>query len=526
MADVIDLPVLVGGRRISAPARAVEFQYPGGTTIRLPEPSDQDISRMLATPRRLLSQLHLEEILLFFNEVSKAWMNPANPWRQLALAYAPLVTGYPRDTIERDLNFVGGSMARGSLFDLIETDIGPPEALDGWLRNKSVHHRAWPKGLATHVMVGNVPLAGFFTIVRSLATKNITVAKTSSRDVVSPQCLVQCMHDVDPTHPVVQATSAFYWKAEGPVEDAILAASDVVTVWGRAPSIRSVKQRAPPATDVVDFGPKRSLAVVFADRLDDLDATAMWMAFDACNYNQEACFSTQEIFCLGDVDRFSDALAHWLARLAEHSRPTFRVLDADAHVQRIRMEAIASGWSVTAAPDSSWTIIRTDGPCQVDEHPLGRTLFIHPCTGIEQILPLIDSQVQGVTVAPFDQAWELADGLAGRGADRIIPPGRSGRMREGFIHDGFHPMRRMVRWSTVDVPEAGSARFQNRHSQESTANYRAWITGERPYDAIAGLGAYRSFEARQRSGHIMYATLNGTRGNLPDDSDDSWDLRR
>lgn len=512
MMDRLNLPVLIAGERIEHADAEHSFEYGGGLIISSPKVDRTYVNAALATDKSLLKALHLEEIALFLDEVGKAWLNPKNPWREMAMKYGPAVTGYPPDNIERDLNFVGSSMIRPNLIDLIDTDLGDAGVLDDWTRYKSVHYRAWPKGLAAHIMVGNVPLAGFFTLIRSLATKNITIAKTSSRDVLIPQCLVQCIHDVDPTHPVVKALTALYWESESEIENDVLQNADVVTVWGRAQSIAAVKNRVPYGTDVVEFGPKRSLAIVDTLQLSDMDTTAMWLSFDVMNYNQEACFSTQEIFCVGPVDELVAALKSWLTQFGEVAAPTYRVPDADAHVLRARIEAQAQGWTVHAPHGADWSVIVTNGPCRIDHHPLGRTVFIHPCEGPGDVLPLIDDNVQGVAFEPFAMASEWADVVSALGACRIIPVGKSCRMREGFIHDGFHPMRRLIRWSIIEREDAGTARVRNRPPAESNAKYKAWAHRERSYHDIASYGGYRSFDERRLAGLATFAPVNAILG--------------
>ena len=521
MTETLELPILLAGRKLTeTDADPHAFDYGGGLRILSPTVSLDGIRDVLATNRLLLKALHLEEIVLFFDEVAKAWMNPKNPWRRMALRYGPAVTGYAVENIERDIDFVGGSMFRAHLIDLVETDLGDAGVLDDWTRYKSIHYKAWPKGVATHIMVGNVPLAGFFTLVRSLVTKNITIAKTSSRDMLIPQCLVQCIHDVDPSHPVVKALSALYWPAESDIETAVIAGSDVLTVWGRHQSITAIKQRVPAGIDVVEFGPMRSLSVIDTTACEDLDRAAMWIAFDTINYNQEACFSNQEVFCIGPTAELRDRLADWLERFSRIAAPAFRDPDADAHVLRARLEAQAFGWDVRSPDAADWTVIETDEPCRVEDHPLGRTVFVHPCRSMDDVLGLIDDNVQGVALEPFSLARDWADAISALGACRLIPVGRSCRMREGFIHDGFHPMRRMIRWSAIERHDAGAARFRNRPSCQSDDNYRAWGLEAKTYREISSFSGYEPFETRAPKGLVTFAPFrNGLTSQRPGKGD-------
>jgi long-chain-fatty-acyl-CoA reductase len=510
MGDEVRLPVLVAGARIDDAAEFHRVEYEGDLKVVLPVPSYDAMAKAVSTDRGLLNRLPADEILTFFDEVSKAWADPANPWRRRALELGPRVTGYHPDIIARDVNFVAGCMVRHELYDLLETDLGDPGVLDDWTRYKGIYYRAWPKGLAAHVMVGNVPLAGFFTIVRSLATKNITIAKASRRDVVLPQCLAQCMFDVDPTHPIVRALTTTYWEAESDVEKLVLEAANIVTVWGRADSIESIKRRLRYGTDLIEFGPKRSFAV-FLEGVDDWDRAGLWLGFDVINYNQEACFSTQEAFVLGDPMALAEALATWLEHFGRNVGFVARTPDSDAHVQRCRMEARVEGWRVIAPSGTDWTIIITDGPVELSEHPLARTVYIHPCKDFSEVLATVDGNVQGVTVEPFGRAWQVADALTGQGVARILPLGRTARMREGFIHDGFHPMRRMVRWSIVERGAEGISRFGVRRPEDSVPAYQRWATGQQTWDEARRMPQYRRFHDRKpRCGPAPGTGLLGT----------------
>lgn len=495
MSDETRLPILIAGKRVEEAPDMHYVDYAGGLRIAMPAPTYAEITAALDTDRDLLKRVPMREIIDFFDAVARAFATPGNYWREQARSLGPRVTGYHPDIIDRDINFLCGTALHFELYDLLETDLGDAAVLDDWTRYKGTYYRAWPKGVIAHVMVGNVPLASFFTIVRSLLTKNITIAKVSARDVVMPQCFAQCMYDVDSSHPVVKALTTVYWKAESEIENLVLDRSDVVTVWGQAQSIQSIKSRLKYGTDIIEFGPKRSIAL-FLKGVKDWDNVGLLMAYDVINYDQEACFSTQEAYIIGDPRPLAESLAKWLEQYAKNVPPTERTSDAHAHVQQFRMEAMAEGWEVLAPSGTEWTIVITDGPMELAQHPLTRTIYLHPCTDVSQVLAMVDDNVQGVTVEPFEKVWEVAELLTSRGADRIIPIGHTGWPTEGFIHDGFHPMHRMVRWSAVERrADQGVRRFQT--PPVSEAVYGPWARGEVAWNDIHRRPKYRRLDERQ-----------------------------
>lgn len=476
MGERLDLPALVGGQRIWSSGSSLSFSYEGGLEVTVPEVGIEQIRAALDRAPDL-TQVSVDEITIFLNEVGNEWNKPDNEWRQLALKYGSRVTGYAADTIEKDVGFLGGVLSRPELYDMIETDFGTPYILDEWMPVQATYHRCWPKGVVSHIMVGNVPMAGLFTLVRSMLTKNVTIAKTSSRDVLIPQCFAQCMFETDPSHPLVQALSTLYWPSESPLEDVVLAASDVVTVWGQASAIESISRRVGWDTDVIAFGPKRSFALVLED-VDDWDRVGLWIGFDVCGYNQEACFSTQDVFVVGDPTPCVEALATWLENYRQSVPVVAIPIDAQVHVHRTRLEAMARGWSVRGPETTDWTVITSTSPEMLSEHPLGRCVFVHPIEAPQEVLQFVDRSVQTVSVEPFESVWTVADDLARLGADRIVPIGRSARMRSGFVHDGFHPMRRMVRWSAIERDTRFKYQFDFRTREAEDKAYSQWVRGQ------------------------------------------------
>ncbi len=471
MNPTLNLPILVAGRRVSTDDsdELESLTLASGDKALLPRVSVGEIEDGLRRSRDVFAELRhmpIDDVTIYFDRVGSAWRDPANPWRKLVLEHGPSVTGYPRPFIEWDVNLMGVVLTRAEQYDFLEADLGDPTLLDEWERTKAVYQRYWPKGLVAHIMVGNVPMASLFTLYRSLATKNVTIAKLPSRDPLTALAFAQCMYDLDPDHPITRALSVMYWQPNCAVEDYVLKAADAVSVWGQAEAVESVKRRVPSGTDVIEFGPKRSIALV-SDGLADYARTATKMMYDIVSYSQEGCFSLQETFFVGgDPEPLVEALKQALEGAADRFPRQFCGPDAEAHVQRARLEAEALGWEVHAPKGTDWTIIVTGGPCQIENHPLSRTLYIHPMNHWCELVPLIDRNVQTIALDPWDQLWDVADALSGAGADRIVQVGHMARFRSGFIHDGIRPMLRMVRLVSIERGRDYKYRFMTMTEEE------------------------------------------------------------
>ncbi len=469
MTEEIALPVLIAGKRREPMDNVVRLSYDSGCELVLAAPTVDDALEVIATPRERLARLSIDDITIFFDRVGQAWADPENPWRQLALELVPRITGYAPAFVEWDVNLLATTLSRAKQYDFLEADLDDPSLLDDWNRTKAIWHRCLPKGLVAHVMVGNVPMASLFTLYRSLATKNVTVTKLPSRDVVTALCFAQCIFETDPDHPVTRALSTLYWEADSEFEDKILEAADVVSVWGRAPAVEAIKHRVKYGTDVIEFGPKRSFAMILPG-VEDWKLTGYKAAYDVASYDQEGCFSLQEVYVTDDdVDPFVAALAEALITYQDRFPRRPLTIDAEAHIQRARLEAQADGYRVIASDDTTWTIVVTDGPVALEEHPLGRFIYVHPFATVDDVTRFIDRDVQTVAVEPWTDVWTIADSLALKGADRIVPLGRMARFRPGFIHDGFHPMRRMVRWVALERGLEQKYRFMTHSPEEDEA---------------------------------------------------------
>jgi len=458
MTEMIELPVLIAGKRVAGRPESFKLEFDSGITVTMPRPTVADAHAIEEDHRAPLAAVSVDDLTIFFDRVRQRWMDPKNVWRRMAIDLATKMTGYARPVIESDVNYLGHTLTRLKQYDFIETDLGDPALLDEWRPRQAVMSRCLPMGLICHIMVGNVPLASLFTLYRSLVTKNITVAKVPSRDVASALCFANCIFDTDPNHPAAKALSCLYWESESEFENILLANSDLVSVWGRGDTVDAVRRRVPGHAEFLFFGPKRSMAIV-TSAATDLDDVAMRLGFDVSIYDQEACFSAQEAFVQGDANRFGESLAAWLRRYHKVLPRRQLTVDADAHVQRCRREAEAEGWTVHAPKTTEWTVVVTDGPVRLDTHPAGRFVYVHPIERLEQVAALIDRGCQTVAVAPTDLPPDQLTMLCQAGADRIVNVGRMTRFRPGLSHDGVYPMARMVRWVTRERDVTYKYRF-------------------------------------------------------------------
>ncbi|MBI4511808.1 MAG: hypothetical protein HY698_19395 [Deltaproteobacteria bacterium] len=448
----IDLPIIVCGE-IRTPDGAddvLELEYSSGVKLRLPRLREEDVETVLQS-RQLLHEIPLAEVSRYLGAGGARWVDPSYPVRRAALDIACDVTGFSRPMLERDFWVIGDYlMFRNNYYDLLDAELGDHRMVDEWVHRQVARVRAFPRGRVLHVMVGNVPMAGVYSMVRSILTKNHTIVKLPARDpstcVHFARALIQ---ENGADHPISRSLTVAYWEKDSPLWNTMIAASDMICAWGQGSSLARVKAKVPHSVPFLEFGPKRSLAIVFADECDPL-AAATRVAHDVSVYDQEACFSPQRLFVVGDhrklIPHLKDAFAQQQRFLPKGATSP----DVESHIVRTRLEAVFRNTEVISS-NEGWSIIVSPDPLVSMEHPLSRTLFVHPITSPKEVLPFIDDETQTIAAFPFKpHAEALGDLFCARGAARICEAGMVSHFRQGFTHDGTYALQHFMRLAYLD----------------------------------------------------------------------------
>lgn len=412
---------------------------------------ESDVEALVAQDRDLLADVPLHAITAFLYRVGKLWRSPEFPRRRLYVRHLQAL-GWSSREAEAEADLVALVLSSRSLqTDIVRSELGDPLVLDDWVLREETWVRAMPVGLVVHLLPGNVPLSSVVSLLRALVTKNVSFGKLASGDPATLVCLAQSFTDVDPDHPVTRAVSAGYWAPSTDVAKQVVAAADGICAWGDDDAIRWAVAHARPGAPVVSFGPKRSICLVSADA--DPRRVADDIAHDVCHYDQQAWFSTQQVFVEEAVlGQLVDALVDAMTRYATILPIPRRTPDAAAAATLYREEERFLGSLVAGAPDGSWSLLVTCDPPPL--HPLCRTVVVRPVARVEDALAEIGPDVQTVAVAPWARSLDIRDALAARGVARIVEVGASNFLRPGGPHDGRFPLQQLVRWVGHEAPKA------------------------------------------------------------------------
>lgn len=451
--EEIKLPIIVCGELIYPDGLPEEklcsFEFEAGVKVILPKLQEEHIKKIEECTNDELHSLSIDEIAVFLDKVSKKWRDPDYKFRETTAEYISKVTGYCTNTIKNDLEFIAYSAAREKLYEIVETDLENAYYLDEFIPFQSILRHAQPKGTILHVMVGNVPMAGLFTLIRTVITKNITLAKLPSRDPITVLMFALSFIEVDKNHPVSKSLTVAYWEPMGEIGKRLVKKADAVCVWGKEDTMNNIRSLLSYGQEIIEFGPKRSMAVFFEEA--NLEEACMRLAVDMSFYDQEACFCPQQLFVQNhNIDDVIEALSFYLNRVNHFLPKIFTPIDIAAYLNNISLESEFMGDRVVRGENNVWTLIVKNEISVPEEHPLSRTMFVYGFKDTKELEKIINKDVQTISVYPWDKHRCVADRFTKLGATRIVETGMANKPRVGFTHDSKKVLSRLVDWVAVE----------------------------------------------------------------------------
>ena len=455
MKEIIDIPAIVGGKEVFGKENEKIYDgISGSVTIRTPEIKTGKIEEIFKA-REDINKLPLKEITGFINEVGKLWANPDYHLKKEALEIMLQITQFSENELKDDFANVPLVMNENIFINkALNADFYTADILDQWIVRGGCEVKAVPRGSVLHILAGNVPGVELVSLARGLLTKNLNILKTAAANPVSPYYLLKSFIEVDPDHPITRSTSAFHWARGSDIEKYIYRKVQSVCVWGGAEAIQAAWNYARPGLEILDYGPKRSMAFVGSATLQNtekLTATAEALAKDTTIHDQQACHSPHVVFAEGETGQFCDALASSLNRLAKIYPRGGESIDRQSERTHLRMMHELSGNKIYHPGNHDWTIIVTNDFINTAQSPLGRTLFVIPVASLDDAVKHADAYTM---VAAFSERSDLEkyrDILSMQGVDRLTDIGRMGLLPADMPHEGRYDLTRLVKFVSTDI---------------------------------------------------------------------------
>jgi long-chain-fatty-acyl-CoA reductase len=472
---IIDLPIVVCGKVIDDPSRErITLKMESDVNVRIPLLIEEDINSIIDSRLNTgLHELHFDDITVFFQKLAMFWLKKDNPLRDEAVKYCSLVTGYPESIVLRDYNLLMQLYVnRADMYDQLEAELGNRWYIDEWVSSQTCIIHAQPRGIVTNILVGNIPIASAFGSLRSMIVKNNSLSKLPKRDPISTLYMALSLQQIDPNHPITKSMSVVYWEKDSWQEEKLLNASDAVCLWGGENAINEIKKKIKAGTKILEYGPKRSLSMVdltIIDPTDDLEEIALRVGHDFSIYNQEACFTSQELYIVADDMKFNmfmqslqSALDHYLKIYPKGTLMS----DNKAHVLITRNEQLINGSEIISTKNHDWTIIIAKDKKRLPNHPLSRTIIVHRINNLNDAMDCIDSYTQTVALYPWKASEYLRDKITIKGADRIVGVGMANYPRTGFPHDGIWTYNQLVRWVNIERDIDFKGKYYNESKEQ------------------------------------------------------------
>lgn len=486
-----DLPLIINGEAIRCsdvdPGDVHVIRYESGVEVSLPRFTREHLRQMHAKAPEIdaeLAAMPVRDIITFLGRVGELWDARKLAGRMLVRHYGHLVTQFSEVMLESDYSSFGHFLAqRFHLYDTIESEFGSERIFDEWIPVQMGYRRAFPRGLVLHYLVGNLPLASMYTLIRGMVSKNRTIGKLPTRDPVTPIGLAQAVIETDPGHPVSRSLSLAYWPHDDAVGDECMASVDAACVWGGEAAVKAVKGKLRANAPLAEYGPKWSASAIDLTQCD-MDKAAIHVVDDSSFYDQEACFNTQRVYVKGDVGKFVGALERAFHIFTGNLPFVSQNRDIMAHRATTLREATYLGLEVRSSDDWGIVVLPPDSELR---HPLGRTIYLHPVDDLAEIASYLDRNSQTLSVYPWSITEKYRDVWASAGADRMVELGWSRMPRSGFTHDGMLGLHSMVRLVSIDRPWDDAGRYYTRRPNledhwfvERYGNLRATLDADPP----------------------------------------------
>jgi long-chain-fatty-acyl-CoA reductase len=449
------VPMIIGGVIQDDPDNEIrELTLNNERKVHLPIIDSSHVDKIIEI--KVQNNLNLNQVVNFLYTVGQRWKSEEYSRRRTYIRDLKNFLGYSNEMAKLEANWIAMLLcSKSALYDIVKNDLGSLHIIDEWIPQGDCYVKALPKGKSVHLLAGNVPLSGVTSILRAILTKNECIIKTSAADPFTATALISSFIDVNASHIITRSMSVMYWAHSEDISlpKIIMSQADVVVAWGGDEAIKWAVKHTPYNIDILKFGPKQSLSIV--DNPEDMVLAATGVAHDICFYDQQACFSTQNIYYIGNkLAFFIDELERQLTLYAKILPKGFQNFDEKAAFSLTEKECLFAGYDIRRGDNQSWLII-TSPLDSFGNQPLSRSAYIHQVSDITDILPFIKKNItQTVSITPWESSFKYRDQLAEYGAERIVESGMNNVFRVGGAHDGMRPLQHLVNYVSQERPSS------------------------------------------------------------------------
>lgn len=396
------------------------------------------------------------QVLDLLGAVLDRWRDPDSHWRRELLDRLPAATGFTAPTVAEGLRHALDAWTGNALRELAIRELGPVEALDA-----AANRRVAGFDTTAVLLAGSIPMPSLLALIAPLAVRSPVLAKSASRDPLTPQLVAQSIAETDAELGCCIRIVDFP-SADEACTKALLEA-DCICVTGSDTTIAAVQSQVKPPRRLVADGHRFSVAAIAppsgADQRAEL---ARRLAVDVAFWDQLGCLSPTAVFVADPEPSHAAALGEALARALAEAESNWPRGTIDAHAahaiaqQRAEAElrrAAGRALAIHHSDSTAWTVIVEDG---VDPRPapLHRFVRVVPVPDREQLIAALEpvgAHLAAVAIEGFgEETQALAHALADLGASRICAPGSLQSPPLDWRHGGRGVLAPLLRFSDIE----------------------------------------------------------------------------
>ena len=436
-----------------------ETRTTSGFLVRTPRLSDRQASLVAASVRAAaLEARAVRTCSDVLRAISIAALRLSNPSDSMGTEAELLLSGelgWSPEAAREALAGMSREWTEGALSELIESEIGDPALLDGYVSDPTRDGRlrtAVGPPLAFQIHAGNVPGVPVTSAILALLSRSGVLAKTGADEPGLLPLFARSLAETDPL--LASCVAATWWPGENPPPAFACWGKEAgkVVVYGGDSAVRAVRRQVPSDVELIVYGPRVGLAVLLPDA--PVEAGSL-LARDVCAYEQRGCVSPRIAFVIGsDPLDLSVLVAAGMEEEAVRVAPP-AVSEAEAVALRsVRAECEFAGLEdgstrVFGPPDLSWTVL-AHRDAGIDSEALPRAVWVYGVPSLEWLATFLrpfEGRIQSIGYSGRDGEDDLARLAARLGVSRICALGDMAWPPPDWRHEGRHRLLPLLTWT-------------------------------------------------------------------------------
>jgi hypothetical protein len=454
-----------------------------GITLRKPvftvESLGKIIDRIKNARQEYLRTHDIPAVLDVIDKVNALWMNPAYQGRKIARDVLPTVTGFSIEMIE--------TWGFDYFFDIIKKDNLPlagklqPNNFrefspcgDGLVKaygKPHISHSNYEPEIIGHICAGNILGLAAFEIVMDKLVDAATWVKVPSEEPVFGALYAKSIEEVDSLLAHTIAVLPFS-SEDTMVQEFLFSQSNLVRTTGGERARKNLTELAEKhKVPLAGHWHKFSFITIAREYLNKAQARniAELASLDVCAWDQQGCFSPQEIYVEtgGEVSpkEFAGLLAVEMERTTQalpKGTNSGKMQVLDGYYQYFTKETMGEPVKIFPSKAHQWLVIYDESNPNCEPSQLFRVIRVKPVADImdipEKVRPL-GSFLQTVGVAiPQNRLIAFADAMGQAGATNIRTISGMTLQKAWEPWDGRFPLQELfehdaIHWVSIDTKD-------------------------------------------------------------------------